>query len=153
VQLSEKVGLCRGKRKGKAEALNFGLCETAFNLKNIVQTYKNLRRLTRTKTLLKKKRTLIFLIIIIYHKVTFARIFFKNFYFFSKIYSPAFSEAHFCLNCFVEKKLCCAALRFLNWQLAVHSERWPGLSRAERTEPSVSRTTVAGSGAVTISSK
>jgi hypothetical protein len=53
------------KRKKKAEAqYNFSLCETAFNLTNILQLYKNLNRLTSTvspkpRRNKKKKRTII----------------------------------------------------------------------------------------------
>ena len=60
-----------------------GLCETAFNLENILQTYKNPYCLTKTKTLVRRKeQTNLITLVIITPKLSFASIFSFFFSFF-----------------------------------------------------------------------
>jgi len=83
VRLAGANWVC-AKRIKKAGAFNnSGFCETAFHLENILQTYKNLYCLTKTKTLIRRKeQTYLITLIIITPKLSFASIFLNFFEFF-----------------------------------------------------------------------
>ena len=73
------VGAERIKKAGVINDTSF--CETAFRLKNLVQTYENLNCLTKTKILKKKRPRDLTLNMIINRKIAFASIFWKVFKF------------------------------------------------------------------------
>jgi len=63
---------------------NPSFCETALHLENIVQSYKNLHCLTNQDE--EKTKSSIITILIINDQMSFARIFYKNFAFFSNFF-------------------------------------------------------------------
>jgi len=78
-------GLCLSKTHKKSwSRQNPSFCETGLHLENIVQSYKNLHCLTNQDE--EKTKSNIITILIINDQMSFARIFYKNFAFFSNFF-------------------------------------------------------------------
>ena len=85
-QFSQRC-LATQAQKERLKPISFSLVRQP-SIKEILQTYKNLNRLTSTKTLIKEEKNYSFSIVIILLPPNFASTFFKNFTFFSKKIAP-----------------------------------------------------------------